>query len=411
MTEVTRLRLSKPQSRVYRSGARFRVVVAGRRFGKTFLALVYLLQAAGEPGSICWYIAPTYRQAKQIAWKLLKRLLALNLDGLKVNETDLTIEFQNGSEISLRGADNPDSLRGVSLNACVLDEYADMDEAAWSEVIRPALADKMGSALFIGTPKGFNHFYDLWSAAHSRENWAAWSFTTAQGGNVAIEEIEAARAELDPRTFKQEFEASFEALTGRVYQHFERATHVRGDLEDNGGPLLIGMDFNISPMSAVVGVRAGDQLHILDAIEIPNGNTELMAKEILRRYPGRRVQVYPDASGQSRRTSAPSGITDHVLLRQAGFTVVAPPSNPLVVDRVNEVNALFRNAEGVVRCYVAAKCAPLIKCLEGLTYKDGTSIPDKGLGLDHLPDALGYLVHSEFPILTRTPAANHFRIG
>lgn len=403
-----KIKLSGPQHSIMRSKKRFRVVVAGRRFGKTFLAIGYLLERAAIPGTTNWLVAPTYRQAKQIAWKMLRRLCPPTWK-YTANESDLTLTFPWGSEISLRGADNPDSLRGVALHSVVLDEYADMDSSAWPEVLRPALADTKGSALFIGTPKGYNHFYDLWSAAHEREDWGAWSYTTEEGGNVDPEEIAAARAELDERTFRQEFMASFETLSGRVYRAFERAQNV-ADVTDNGTDLLIGMDFNVDPMSAVVGVRCADQLHILDEIEIPNGNTEIMSAEINRRYGGRRIQVFPDPSGQGRRTAAPVGVTDHAILRSAGFQVIAPKQAPLVVDRINETNGLMRNANGVVRCFIHPRCKRLIRCLEGLTYKEGTSVPDKSLGLDHLPDALGYLIHSEFPIVSKRRSFQPFSV-
>mgnify|MGYP000955522194 CR=1 FL=1 len=396
--------LSDPQAEVMESDARFRVICAGRRFGKTFLAIAFLLfMAVAMRGATCWYIAPTYRQAKQIAWKMLKRMTPSGW-AVSWNETDLTVILCNGSEISLRGADNPDSLRGVSLWAVVLDEYADMDASVWPEVIRPALADLMGSALFIGTPKGFNHFHTLWAAAHTLPGWAAWSFTTADGGNVAPEEIESARAELDERTFRQEFLASFETLAGRVYQNFERQVHVTEVNDAPSQPLLVGMDFNINPMSAVLATIQGGQLHVFGEIEIPNGNTELMAAEIRRRYPKRPVRVYPDPSGNARKTSAPVGQTDFAILKAAGFQVIAPAQAPLVVDRVNEVNAIFRNADGAVRAFISPRAKTLIRCLEGLTWKEGTSAPDKSLGLDHMPDAFGYLVHSEFPIIRKTAA-------
>ena len=391
---------SIPQLQVLEHPARFRVVCAGRRFGKTFLAILFLMNAATAKGSTCWYIAPTYRQAKQIAWKMLKRLVPPSW-ARDWNETDLTVHLVNGSEISLRGADNPDSLRGVSLSAVVLDEYADMDPDAWTEVLRPALADQQGEALWIGTPKGYNHFYDLWVAAHDREGWAAWQFTTAEGGNVSPEEIEAAAAELDPRTFRQEFKASFETLAGRVYQNFERALNVKDVVDLPDLPLMVGLDFNVNPMSAVLAVAPAGQLHVFGEIEIPNGNTELMAAEIRRRYPRRLIRVYPDPSGNARKTSAPVGQTDFSLLKSAHFQVIAPSHAPLVVDRVNEVNAIFRNAAGEHRCFVSPKAKTLIRCLDGLTWKEGTSAPDKGLGLDHMPDALGYLVHSEFPIIRK----------
>jgi hypothetical protein len=209
------LRLTKAQSSIFRDPARFKVVVAGRRFGKTVLALWVLIALAYlKKNSICWYTAPTYRQAKQIAWKMLIGFLPPEAVTSR-NETDLTITLLNNSTISLRGADNYDSLRGVGLDALVLDEYADMAAEVWTEVLRPSLSDKLGTALFIGTPAGFNHLYDLWIEADSKPDWKAWQFTTADGGHVPKDELEAARLDLDERTYKQEYEASFASLTGR----------------------------------------------------------------------------------------------------------------------------------------------------------------------------------------------------
>ena len=392
------IELSKPQDDIFGDPARFKVVVAGRRFGKTVLALCILLHSAKKEGSINWYTAPTYRQAKQIAWTMLKSFTDPSWITSR-NETDLSLTLVNGSVIALRGADNYDSLRGVGLDALVLDEYADMAAEVWTEVLRPALSDKLGSALFIGTPAGFNHLYDLWLEAENKPDWKAWQFTTADGGNVPPEELEAARLDLDERTYKQEYLASFESLTGRVYYEFDRHLNVSADLVDTKAELLVGMDFNVNPMSAVIGVKAGsDQLHIIDEITITNGNTELMCGALHHRYPDRRVQVYPDPSGRARKTSSPVGQTDFSILAAHGFRVFSPPSAPLVVDRNNEVNAMFKNARGERRLFVHPRCKTLIKCLDGLTYKEDTSQPDKTLGLDHLPDALGYLVHYEFPI-------------
>lgn len=403
------INLTRAQSRVFNAPVRFKLVVAGRRFGKTFLSICELLRAGlSKPDQLSFYVAPSYRMAKQIAWRDLKRMIPLPWVA-KINESDLAITFTNGSVVALRGADNYDSLRGVGLNFLILDEYASMHADAWGEVLRPALADKGGSALFIGTPYGYNHFYDLWHKAHETPGWKAWQFTTAEGGNVSAAELEAARQELDERTYKQEFLANFETLGGRVYQNFERGEHVL-DVADTGGTLLIGIDFNVNPMSAVVGTKAGDQLHIFDEIEIPNGNTELMAAEIKARYPKRSIHTYPDPSGKARKTSAPVGQTDFAILKKAGFRVIAPDAAPAVVDRVNEVNALFRNAAGVKRLFIHPRCRKLIKCLDGLTYKEGTSQPNKELGLDHMVDAMAYLVHSEFPIVRRISESTEFLI-
>lgn len=388
----------EPQAKVFNDPARFRVVVAGRRFGKTVLAINELLRAAmvGTKRNV-WYVAPTYRQAKQIAWTDLKSAVPKRMVAHK-DETDLSITLKGyGSTIALRGAENADTLRGVGLDFVVLDEFADISEDVWPEIIRPALADRGGEALFIGTPKGFNWAYDTYLHAQTADDWSAWQFTTLEGGNVDQTEIDAARQALSERQFQQEFEASFEQLANRVYDSFDRTKNV-AKTHDHGGTLLVGMDFNVDPMSAVVGIRAADQLHVLSEIEIHNGNTEEMALELQRRYPGREVRVYPDPSGKARKTSAPVGQTDFTILQRHGFKVLAPSQAPNVADRVNEVNALLCNGQGERRCFVDPRCKSLMKALDGLTYKDGTSQPDKTLGLDHITDALGYLVHMEFPI-------------
>ncbi len=187
---------------------------------------------------------------------------------------------------------------------------------------------------------------------------------------------------------------------GRVYRAFDRGRNV-APVEDSGGELLIGMDFNVDPMSAVVCLRAGEQLHQVDEIELMDSGTAEMAAEIKRRYPGRPVTVYPDPSGRSRRTSAPVGRTDFTILRRAGFRVVAPSSAPAVVDRVNQVNLLCGEGGQPARYFVHPRCQKTITALERLTFKPGSNQPDKGKGYDHLTDALGYLVHGEFPVAER----------
>jgi hypothetical protein len=219
MSDTPSLQLRWAQGEVFSSRKRFRVLVAGRRFGKSYLSCIELLRGAIErPGETFFYCAPTYRMAKDIAWKALKRLVPRAWIKSK-NETDLKLELVNGSTIELKGVENAMALRGRSLAGVVLDEAAFMDSEVWFEVIRPALADKQGWALFISTPDGTaSWFYDLWCYCAEAEdpNWTRWQFTTIQGDNVPPEEIEAARGQLDVRTFRQEFEASFENLSGLV---------------------------------------------------------------------------------------------------------------------------------------------------------------------------------------------------
>ncbi len=407
--KVRYLELTDPQADVFESDARFRVLVAGRRFGKTYLSAVELAIAAGEkPRSVCWYVAPTYRMAKEIAWDAVKAIIPRTQLARKPNETELSIELINGSRISLKGADNADSLRGLGLNFVVCDEFAMIDPKLWEMVLEPALSDRLGRALFVGTPMGYNHAYDLYLKGLRREHdWQSWSFTTIQGGNVPATEIEAKRASMDPRIFRQEFEASFETLQGRVYANFSRlespAGNVDASIVDTGGEILIGQDFNVNPMATIIAVKAGDECHVLDALEIPTSNTEEVAAEIRRRYPNRRVIVCPDPSGRARKTSAVAGVTDFTIMERQGFKIDAPASAPLVPDRVNAVQAVLMDATGRRRLKVHPRAVALVKALDGQTYKDGTSIPDKSLGLDHLTDALGYLVWQRFNLLVTAP--------
>ena len=248
------IKLKPPQWTVFTSDARFRILVAGRRFGKTFLALVELCQAAWSPGRLVWYVGPSYKQAKRIAWQPLKDMTRPYWKS-KPNETDLRIELRGGGTVCLRGADNYDSLRGNGLDFLVLDEYASIAREAWPQVLRPALADRRGRALFIGTPRGYNHFHDLHEKAQSQPDWEVFQFTTEEGGNVSRDEIEQATRELDERTYRQEFQASFENLTaGMVYYAFDRSSKRRAVRARSAAATPLGARLQHQP--DVLGNRA-----------------------------------------------------------------------------------------------------------------------------------------------------------
>jgi hypothetical protein len=390
--------LSKPQQSIVDAQQRFRVVIAGRRFGKTHLSIRELCFHAREPEREVWYVAPTYKQAKMIVFKKLRKKLQDLRWVRKVNETNLSFELKNGSTISLKGADNYDSLRGVGLDFLVMDEFADIDPEAWFETLRPTLADRMGRALFIGTPKGMNWAKDLYdSSSDYPDEWASFQFTTIEGGNVTPEEVEAARRSLDERTFRQEFEGTFETFSGRIFYSFSRANNILPFTGTRPHELHIGMDFNIDPMTAVVAVKQGTILHIIDEIKITGSNTDEMVEEIRTRYPNNRIVVYPDPAGRSGSTKA-GGRTDHTILRNAGFSVLAPNSHNKVRDGINAVNAKLCSSTGVTTLLIDPQCKYVVECLEKQTYKEGTSIPDKESGYDHMNDALRYMVDYLFPI-------------
>jgi len=408
--------LKPPQWKVFRCAERFRVLVAGRRFGKTYLALTELIQSAWGRGRKAWYVAPTYKQAKRVAWNPLKQMTQPYWVG-KPNETDLTIELDSGGTISLRGADNYDALRGDGLDFIVVDEYASVAPAAWTEVLRPALADKQGGALFIGTPRGHNHFYELYEAAQHQPHWAAFQFTTEEGGHVTREELESATHELDERTFRQEFRASFENLgVGLAYYAFDRAQNVRPVGYDGRFPMFWALDFNMNPLCSVLGHEYGGMVHIFDELVLPHSHTLAACEEFLARtrsWSGggtMNVYVYGDATGQAHKTSASR--TDWQILKdffgryqdrfQVGFRV--PSANPPVKDRINCVNARLLNHAGQRRLLIDSRCKHLIKDFEQVCWKadpHGSSLAelDKSDPMrTHVSDAVGYFVAREFPM-------------
>jgi phage terminase large subunit len=338
--------------------------------------------------------------ARQIVWrKLKKKLQDLNWIA-KTNETELTIILVNGSSIALKGADNYDSLRGVGLDFIVLDEFADISPDAWYETLRPTLSDKQGRALFIGTPKGIGNWsYELYQNSLDSQDWQSFSYTTVDGGNVTAEEIESAKRDLDERTFRQEYLATFETYSGRIYYSFDRAQNVvAGELAAKDLDVIyIGMDFNVDPMSAVIAIRKGDDLCVIDEIRMFSSNTQECVDEIKSRYPKSKVWVYPDPAARQRKTSA-GGFTDLTILQNAGFIVKAPSSHTPVRDRINAVNSRLCDAKGIRHLFLLPKCKYTIEGLERHVYKEGTSQPDKDSGYDHMMDALGYMTDYLFPV-------------
>ena len=394
------LSLRWAQGEVFNNEKRFRVLVAGRRFGKSYLSCIELLKAAiSRPGETYFYCAPTYRMAKDIAWKEMKKLVPKEWVKSK-NETDLKIELINDSTIELKGTENAMALRGRSLAGVVLDEAAFMDSEVWFEVIRPALADKQGWALFISTPDGTaSWFYDLWCYVpdDATGEWNRWSFTTIQGGNVPAEEVQAARAQLDQRTFRQEFEASFENLTGLVAVSFSDENISTKAKDISVMPLLLGVDFNVDPMSGICAVKDEDKLYVFDEIIMTGGATTWdFAEEVTRRYGvDRRIVACPDPTGGARKTAG-VGATDHSILRSSGFNVSSPKAPWKIRDKITAVNTALYDAGGIRRTYIHPRCKELIKSLRTLTYAPNTGLPNKNLGVDHAFDAFGYLCLQQF---------------
>ncbi len=420
--DPSKITLHERQWEVYRSNARFRVLVAGRRFGKTHLALAEMVQAARGQGRLVWYVGPNDQQSKRIAWDRLKAMTR-RWWAKRPNETELRIDLTWGSTIVVSGAFKPDTLRGEGIDFLVLDEFAALRPEAWNEVFRPALADRQGRALFIGTPQGRNHFYDHFEYAKTDPDWESFQFTTAQGGLVHAGELAGAGRQLDPDSFRQEFEAEFTATgRNRAYYAFDRAVHVGPVSFDVMRPLVWSIDFNVNPMCMLLMQRVEEMVHVLEEIVIkPEANTEAACQAFLKRALVHNaqvpfyqrpltVQVYGDASGNQRRTAGVS--TDWAIIREffgnwrgtfepAHYTASV---NPGVRDRINCVNSRLRNLMDETRVLIDPRCGELIKDLEQVTWAvDATGAPTSELNKSdkartHTSDALGYYLSQAFPL-------------
>jgi len=199
---------------------RWGVVVCHRRFGKTVWAINHILRDAimnSKPSPRYAYMAPTYRQAKNVAWDYLKQF-AGKIPGVKFHETELRCDLPTGGRISLLGAENPDSLRGIYLDGCVMDEVAQMPENVFPEVIRPALSDRKGWGVFVGTPKGHNAFYELYEQSAANDDWLTAIYKASETGLLDDEELSAAQNMMSADQYAQEFECSWNAnVPGAIY--------------------------------------------------------------------------------------------------------------------------------------------------------------------------------------------------
>ena len=256
---------------------RFKVLVCHRRFGKTVLCLNELIaQALTEPkdNQRYAYVAPLYRQAKQAAWDYLKHYSSF-VPGRTAHETELRVDFPNGARIQLFGANEPDSLRGMYFDGAILDEYALMSPRAWTEVLRPALADRGGFAIFIGTPKGRNAFYELYERARlgAEPGWYAALHKASVTGVIGAEELAAARRDMSEEEYEQEFECSFQAaIAGAYYGKAMAAAEADGRIgKVPWEPALLvhtAWDLGIGDSTVIWFVQlAGRELHWIDYYE------------------------------------------------------------------------------------------------------------------------------------------------
>jgi len=372
---------------------RFKVIVAGRRWGKTYLALMWLCSGFIKPGESRWFIAPTYRQGKMIAFPVLRQIFR---GKARINESELKVILPNDAEICIKGADNEDSLRGAGLNRVILDEYAYFKPHVWEEIVLPMLAISKGDAMFIGTPSGYNAMYDLYMRGQADPEWQSWQFKTIEGGFVAEDEIERLKSNMDGRLYRQEMEGSFESTGNRAAYNFDRDTHLKRADELSLNKWW-GMDENVDYMTAVLACQYTDgTVHYFDEIRQSNSNTELMAKEMKKRYPDV-VNVFPDPAGSARSTT--SHRSDHQILRDHGYKVSARKAHPSHRDRLNALNRKLIDATGKVGMTVDPKCKYLIKDLEQVQRDKKGGIDKSNIELTHALDACSYPIEYKFPLV------------
>jgi hypothetical protein len=389
--------------------------------------------------------APTRDQAREIWWADLLEL-ARTVPGAPPGFylagppelSHLKINFRSGAALQVVGLDRPQRVEGITIDGAVLDEYAATRPEAWTSSIRPALSrrGREGWAWFIGRPRGRNHFYDLFQDAKTRADWRAYHWKSSDILSPA--EIEAARRDLDPLTFSQEYEAAFVSFEGLAYYQWDRALHCRPVQYVPGLPLIFCFDFNVDPGVAVVvqeqnlpadRCACGDLVAtgklcpkcrvvvpplqttcVIGEVHIPkNSNTPAVCNRLASDWRHHRgeVHLYGDATGGARRTTQVEGndwdmIRSYLKPHFQDLRSRVGRGNPPERDRVNSVNTRLRSAAGVLRVAVNAQRAPnLVKDFEGVTLLVGGSgeIDKKNNeALTHLTDALGYYLHERHPL-------------
>ena len=428
------------QANLWYSPARFIMVPAGRRSGKTAIAKrMGIIRAASFPLSDGWFVfsAPIHRQAIQIYWNDLKSMVPRSWQLRRPNETDHIIYLINGSEIQVLGLDVPERLEGRPLDGIVIDEFGNCRESAWEENIRPSLSTPgrpPGWAWFIGVPEGRNHYYDMWmeTISHSPQQadneWAGFTWSSRDIMDPA--EIESLSKKLDPRVFAQEVDASFESFDGAVYYTFDRKAHASTRVPyDPTKTIYVTFDFNVEPGTAnviqegppspsplipsskygPVVTRIVDEVH-----EKLNSSTPKICQEIISRYRNHKAQVVilGDPSGGNRETSQTRG-TDIDLIRMTLAPVFrdrlvnafSPNNSKIPVKpRINSVNARLMSTDGIYHLQVdPVKCPETIKDFEGVIAKrGGTGEPDKARaekdGRGHHADGVGYYMWRKHPL-------------
>ena len=377
--------LHPSQKIIAKSRARFRVVNAGRRFGKSVLAAEEMKGVALSKPSRIAYIAPTIQQARDIMWDILKR--ELRTITKKANESRLELEVMdkegNSSFIFLKGWEAVETLRGQSFDLLILDEVASMRNfwVGWNEVLSPTLIDRRGDAMFISTPKGFNHFYDLYNLQSKDSNYESFHFTTYDNPNIPPDEIEREKNTKPENTFAQEYLADFRKQEGLVYKEFSRDRHVIHTIpEKEYTEYLAGIDFGFTNPTAVIHIkRDRDENYFVIGEWYKTQRTDEQVGEYVASCGFNRV--YPDPE-------SPSAI--EVMVTKGINVVEVVKNKDSIKNGIDRVRSLLKQG----KLFIHSSCENLISEMESYSYPEKR--PDHNeeenpiKEHDHALDALRY---------------------
>lgn len=407
------------QSALVNDQVRFKVVPAGRRSGKTERFKRFVVrEAMREPGP--YFIgAPTRDQVKRIYWQDMKRLCFTSVLGDRsVSESELQIKLPNGSTISLIGLDQPQRMEGVFWAGGGIDEIADIRENAWQENISPALdtynpekPDYRAWCWLLGVPDGLNHYFDMAEYARTSgdPDWKLYTWKSAD--ILPADVIEAAKRRMSARQYRQEYEASFETATGRIYEDYGQQNWTKETIKPHE-QLLWFHDFNFTPLSSGIGVRRnGNDLYCLDEIVLTSAVSRQSALEFVEKFKNhqnRKVVIYGDPAGRAgEKHGHASDYTEmEQVLRANNWQVErkVKAAAPAIRDRQNAVRAKILNAKGETSLFVhPERCKYLHKGLATVTMKKGSTFLEDETEYQHITTAVGYCIDYEWPVRPERP--------
>lgn len=392
------------------NGVRFPLVPAGRRSGKTERFKRFVVKQSNKTKGMYFAAAPTHAQAKKIFWNDLKDFTLSCTHNKKPSESDLIIFLPNGSEIHVIGLDRPERIEGMPWKGGGIDEFADIKSEAWESNIYPALntvdpryPDYRAWCWLLGVPDGLNHYYDLCESAEGNNQFEVFHWKTEE---VFPEMAAEAKKVMSTRQYNQEFRASFETATGRIYEDYSKDNYTDRTIQPHE-QLLWMHDQNFTPLSSAIGIRENNALYLLDEIVLESATSRQSAQEFVERYKdhkNKHVLLYGDPSGRNgeKHGHASDYIDIETVLKDKGWRVERRISNshPAIKDRQNAVRAKTRTASGEVSLYVNVITAKW--CHKGLStvqLQKGSSFQeDQKNKYQHITTAIGYCIHYEWPI-------------